>query len=156
MSSLRYIFALNKSVLVLVTRVSDITTLMVNTGVSLSLQIVCVPFDWRVKLVLIIIVNAAVSFVVEVRDICKHIATVDLFLMFSFCFFMQCAHLCLINWTAGSVLCEQKWCAKVKSWFLGDVCIRAYENSQSCICGLAENNCTAGLCLPYTRLPSHT
>uniref|UniRef100_A0A3B4TLF6 Polyamine-transporting ATPase 13A3 n=1 Tax=Seriola dumerili TaxID=41447 RepID=A0A3B4TLF6_SERDU len=32
---------------------------------SLSVQIVCVPFEWRVKLFLIILVNAAVSVVVE-------------------------------------------------------------------------------------------
>uniref|UniRef100_A0A8C2XDC3 Polyamine-transporting ATPase 13A3 n=1 Tax=Cyclopterus lumpus TaxID=8103 RepID=A0A8C2XDC3_CYCLU len=37
------------------------------------LEIVCVPHDWRVTLVIIVIVNAAVSFMLEVRDItpCK-------------------------------------------------------------------------------------
>uniref|UniRef100_A0A7N6AM14 Cation-transporting ATPase n=1 Tax=Anabas testudineus TaxID=64144 RepID=A0A7N6AM14_ANATE len=86
----------------------NVIALMVNFVVSLSLQIVCVPFEWRVKLFLIILVNAAVSVMVEVRHTCNHIVTVDVFLMFSFCFFMQCAHLCLINWTAGSVYCKEK------------------------------------------------
>lgn len=34
---------------------------------SLFIQIVCVPFNWRVNLFLIILVNAAVSVLVEVR-----------------------------------------------------------------------------------------
>lgn len=34
---------------------------------STLLQIVCVPFEWRVKLFLIVLVNAAVSVLVEVR-----------------------------------------------------------------------------------------
>lgn len=38
---------------------------------SASPQIVCVPHDWRITLVVIVVVNAAVSFMLEVhfRDI---------------------------------------------------------------------------------------
>uniref|UniRef100_H2LU20 Polyamine-transporting ATPase 13A3 n=1 Tax=Oryzias latipes TaxID=8090 RepID=H2LU20_ORYLA len=38
-----------------------------------TLEIVCVPFEWRVKLFLIILVNAAVSVLVEVRDSPNHV-----------------------------------------------------------------------------------
>uniref|UniRef100_A0A8C7YDD5 Polyamine-transporting ATPase 13A3 n=1 Tax=Oryzias sinensis TaxID=183150 RepID=A0A8C7YDD5_9TELE len=37
-----------------------------------TLEIVCVPFEWRVKLFLIILINAAVSVMVEVRDSPTH------------------------------------------------------------------------------------
>lgn len=40
-----------------------------------------------------------------------HMVTVDVFLMFSFCFFMQCAHLSHI---AGLILCCEKKCFKVR------------------------------------------
>uniref|UniRef100_A0A8D0B4R9 Polyamine-transporting ATPase 13A3 n=1 Tax=Sander lucioperca TaxID=283035 RepID=A0A8D0B4R9_SANLU len=53
-------------------------------SLSLSVQIVCVPFEWRVKLFLIILVNAAASVLVEVRHTLQHMVTVDVFLMFSF------------------------------------------------------------------------
>uniref|UniRef100_A0A671Z3L9 ATPase 13A3 n=1 Tax=Sparus aurata TaxID=8175 RepID=A0A671Z3L9_SPAAU len=66
-------------------------------AIDLSVQIVCVPYEWRIKLFIIILVNAAVSVVVEVRNTLEHRVTVDVFLMSSFCFFMQCSHLCLIQ-----------------------------------------------------------
>ncbi len=39
---------------------------------SASPQLVCVPHDWRVTLAIIVIVNAAVSFMLEVRDISSY------------------------------------------------------------------------------------
>lgn len=69
---------------------------MESLSLPLSEQIVCIPFEWRLKLFLIIVINAAVSVLVEVRRTLQHMVAVDVFLMFSFCLFMQCAHLCLI------------------------------------------------------------
>lgn len=74
------------------------------------LQIVCVPFDWRLKLFALIVVNAAVSCLAEVRHAC---ATCQLWafffpLMFTFGFFMQCAHRCLIR-HGSRVDFDRKW-----------------------------------------------
>lgn len=81
------------------------------------LQIVCVPFEWRVKLFLIVLVNAAVSVLVEVRH--THTLThketkIGCFSFFSclvlvvcllFClFFFQCSMLMFVSLslTAGN------------------------------------------------------
>lgn len=55
---------------------------------SASPQIVCVPYDWRITLVIIVIVNAAVSFSLEVcfRDITPNeLLGSDLFLSTQIC-----------------------------------------------------------------------
>lgn len=36
---------------------------------SASPQIVCVPYDWRITLVIIVILNASVTFILEVRSL---------------------------------------------------------------------------------------
>uniref|UniRef100_A0A674MXZ1 Polyamine-transporting ATPase 13A3 n=1 Tax=Takifugu rubripes TaxID=31033 RepID=A0A674MXZ1_TAKRU len=55
------------------------------------LDIVCVPVEWRVKLFIIILVNATVSVLVEVRS-AGNISPFSSFSVLP----MQCAHLCLI------------------------------------------------------------
>lgn len=91
---------------------------MVIVGVSLSLsvQIVCVPFEWRVKLFLIILVNAAVSVVVEVRHTLQTHGNSRCFSHVQ-SFVFSCSVLIFVSfsWTAGSILCcEKSVCCKVK------------------------------------------
>lgn len=62
------------------------------------LQIVCVPFEWRVKLFLIVLVNAAVSVLVEVRH--THTLThketkIECFSFFSCSVLVVCLLFCL-------------------------------------------------------------
>ncbi|KAM3620287.1 uncharacterized protein V6R79_021142 [Siganus canaliculatus] len=55
------------------------------------LEIVCVPYEWRLKLFLLIVVNAAVSVLVEVRPTLEHMVPVDVFSCSVFVFHAVCS-----------------------------------------------------------------
>uniref|UniRef100_A0A3P9L3Y4 Polyamine-transporting ATPase 13A3 n=1 Tax=Oryzias latipes TaxID=8090 RepID=A0A3P9L3Y4_ORYLA len=61
-----------------------------------TLEIVCVPFEWRVKLFLIILINAAVSVLVEVRHAPNHVLPLYVLPYSVFSFFSCNVLICLL------------------------------------------------------------